>query len=108
MVALFAVLFLAGPNLDAALCAGDGLAPAPQAAIVHHERGLAVEHPHKALHNESPAGCQHGHVQAANACAETDDVLTSVRLAIAVPGTSDSSPLPPSAPLDGLERPPRA
>ena len=33
MVALFAVLFLAGPSLDAVLCAGDGLAPASPSAV---------------------------------------------------------------------------
>lgn len=108
MVALFAVLFLAGPSLDAVLCAGDGLAPAAQAAIVHHERGLAVEHLHKPLHNESPSGCQHGHVQAANACAETDSFPPAVRVATALPRPRESRPLPPSAHLDALERPPRA
>ena len=109
MVVLFAVLFLAGPSLDAVLCAGDGLAPAAAAAIVHHERGLAVEHLHKSMHNESPSGCQHGHVQAANACAETDDSFpAAVRLAVALPRTLESRPLPPSTHLDGLERPPRA
>jgi len=108
MVALFAVLFLAGPNLDAVLCAGDGLAPTAQAAIVHHERGLAVEQLHKSLHNESSSGCQHGHVQAANACAESDSFPPAVRIAIALPRTLTSAPLPPSAYLGGLERPPRA
>jgi hypothetical protein len=108
MVALFAMLFLAGPSLDAVLCAGDGLAPAAGAAIVHHERGLAVEHLHKSMHNESPSGCQHGHVQAANACAKIDGFPAAVRVAVALPRTLESRPLPPSTHPGGLERPPRA
>jgi hypothetical protein len=108
LAALIIAVLVAGPGLDAALCAGDGLAPPANVAIVHHESGLVVRHLHKATHEETPSGCQHGHVQGANACAETDAGLRSaIRVAAALPHGLNSQSLPPSATLPSLERPPR-
>jgi hypothetical protein len=106
-VALFAVLFLAGPAMDSLLCAADGF-PAPAASIQAKaavtDAGARVLH----QHGESDNACQHGHAHAAPAFPQMQTPCAAPYGAVFAVLRPPSTPLPPSIAGPGLDRPPRA
>jgi len=105
-VALFAVLFLAGPMLDAVLCAADGMpagsAAAKAQATAPDTGGLGH------ADRDSQGVCQHGHVHSAPALTEVQAACAEPKVAMSALPRPRASLLPPSIAGPGLERPPRA
>ena len=98
-------VLIVGPNLDAALCSGDGLIDsAPTQA---YASAPAVQQSVQVHHSEPVGQCQHAHVQAPAACVANAVFVKVVPVVLIAAQTPDSIRLPPSAVLAGLERPPR-
>lgn len=106
LLALFAVLFLAGPVLDSLVCAADGAAPAPAAQAAAAVVVDAASH-HRAA-DDAQGLCQHGHAHAALGFAELQAPGAAPFARASALVRPVSARLPPSIAGPGLDRPPRA